>query len=410
MPNAERIFAGPYVIVKSNRVALGDGLLTLILLAALLLPLGVPSGDSPVKGALQLTFAVVVSTVLLAVLAAYARVPGLAGRLALWMLPYALVLGARGGYIQLGYLVAIVAVILVSACGQYGNGFWRITVLAIGILSCAYLALWLSEGGQLQFRAWTVNKNYLGTQLLFMSVVTACAIRFLRDPLERLLCVAVLTMLMLLLVVTSSRASLLAAGFFFLAYFMWPFLSRRRSRLTALFVTTLTLSILIVPTYVALWASPLGADLDNLSMSMTGQRFFSGRQFVWPVYMLVIMDAPLFGHGFVFDQIIHPALWEGLPEHYEKLSAHNLYLMIAIQTGMIGLLAFCIFVIGIWRLLTRNPRHAATRIAAPAFLAFLLHEVFEVTLVQNNLILAWPMWVLIGFALREAQPHRVQQS
>ena len=39
--------------------------------------------------------------------------------------------------------------------------------------------------------------------------------------------------------------------------------------------------------------------------------------------MLVIADAPLLGHGFAFDRIIDPSLWEGLPEHYAELSAQE---------------------------------------------------------------------------------------
>lgn len=389
-----------------RRSALGDDILALTLLLALVLPLGLAASDLPsVKVALLLAFAVIVSTVLLAVLAAQGRLPGLAGPLVLCMLPYALVMALRGGFFHVAYLAAIASVVLLSASARCGKGFWRITVLATGVLSGGYVALWISEGAQFQFSGWMTHKNFLGIQLFFMAVATVCAMQYLRDPFERLLCIAVLAVLALLLVVSSSRASLLAAGVFLAAFVIWPFLARRRRLLKTTFVLTLALSIMIVPLYILLWLSPLAAPLDEWSLSMTGQVFFSGRQYVWPVYMLVIADAPLLGHGFAFDRIIDPSLWEGLPEHYAELSAHNLYLMIAVQTGVAGLLAFCFFITGVWNLIARAPANPAFRIAGPALLAFLLHEIFEVSLVQNNLIAAWPMWMLVGFALSPHDDH-----
>jgi O-antigen ligase len=383
-------------------MALGDGILALMLLTALLLPAGMPAADSPVKGALQIGFALLVCAVLAALLGAQRRLPRLALALAACMLPYALVLAARGGYLYLGYLAAIAALILVSASARYGSGFWRVSVLASGLLACVYLALWLSEGSPMQFRGWMVNKNYLGSQLLFMAILAACAMKFLREPLERFLGFGVLLALALLLVVSSSRASLLAAGGFFLAYAIWPLLARRPAVLKGVFLVSLALSILVIPLYIALWLSPLAPYLDQWSLSLTGQLFFSGRQYVWPVYLLVVAEAPLFGHGFAFDRIIDPALWEGLPDYYTELSAHNLYLMVALQTGLAGLAAFCVFIVGIWNLLAREPARPAARIAGAAFLAFLLHEIFEVSLTQNNLIAAWPIWMLVGLALSEA--------
>ena len=383
--------------------ALGDGVLALTLFAALVLPAGMPSAESPVKAMLVVGFALFVCLLLAALLAAQRRLPVLALRLAACMAPYAVVLAARGGYSHLGYLAGIAALVLISANARYGDGFWRLTVLATGALACAYLALWLSEGTPFQFSAWMVNKNYLGSALFFMAVATACAMQFLREPLERLVCLALLLALALLLVASSSRASLLAAACFFPAYALWPALARRARVLQCAFLLALALSILVIPLYIALWMSPLAPHLDRWSLELTGQMFFSGRQYVWPVYLLVIAEAPLFGHGFAFGEIIDPALWEGLPEYYNELSAHNLYLMIALQTGLAGLAAFCVFIIGVWNLMARQPARPAARVAGAAFLAFLLHEIFEVSLIQNNLIAAWPLWMLVGLALSE--PH-----
>jgi O-antigen ligase len=273
-------------------------------------------------------------------------------------------------------------------------------VLVVGTFCAVYMMLWISEGAHPHFQAWMVNKNWLGTQLFFMFVVVVGAAQYLREPFERVLCIGLLFVLALLLFASSARASMLAAFVFLLGYLAWPLFALRPRLLKLIFILTLTLSIVIIPLYIALSMSPVAARLDQWSLATTGQTFFSGRQIVWSIYMLLIGQAPWIGHGFAFDEIVDTALLEGLPDNYAGLSAHNQYLMIALQTGIVGLLAFGFFVSSLWNQLVRGPNAAAFRLVGPAFLAFLLHEVFEVTLIQNNLIGAWPMWMLIGFALR----------
>jgi O-antigen ligase len=387
---------------------LGDDIAAVVLLSAFLLPLGLAASDAS-RIVLLFGFSLGVGLVLVALFTAQGRLPGLAGRIAICMLPYASVLATRGGYFHLGYMLAIALVILLGASARYAEGFWRLTMLVVALFSTIYLALWISEGMPLQFQAWMINKNWLGIQLFFMTVASVGAMRYLREPLERLFCLAVISALALLLFASSSRASTLAAAVFLVTYFIWPILVRRRWILKSVFIFTLILSAAIIPFYIALSISPFAARLDEWSVSTTGQTFFSGRQIVWSVYILLISSAPWLGHGFAFDKIIDTALLEGLPEHYAGLSAHNLYLMISVQTGVVGLLTFGLFVVGIWNLLARNPGNRAFRLAGPAFLAFLVHEIFEVTLVQNNLLGAWPMWLLIGFALRESQSECAEQ-
>ncbi len=382
---------------------LGDSIVAVTFVLALLLPLGVPSGDSPVKGALVLSFGILACLVYWIVLMDGGKMSILAGRLALMMLPYLATVVARNGFLHAGYLVAIWVSVALSAYAELGTHFWRIVVLVIGFVSVIFLAQWIYEGGNFQFGAWMVNKNYLGTLIFFLLVATTSSMKYLRSLFARVTCVAILLVLGLLLVVSSSRAALLATVVFFLVFGIWPLLVKHPKLLLASFVGTLALSILVVPSYIGLWLSPWADYLDDLSTLITGQMFFSGRQYVWPVYMLIIADAPWLGHGFAFDVLNDAAMMQGMPERLENLSAHNQYLMIAVQTGVIGLTSFCILVSGVWHLLMRYPERFSVRIAASAFLAFLLHEIFEVTLLQNNVVSAWPMWMFIGFALCQSR-------
>lgn len=320
--------------------------------------------------------------------------------------PFAVLNAARGGFVNAAYLVAICGTVAVCAHGKFGRNFWFLCVLLITSLEIFYLILWGVEGFGFQYRAVLPHKNFLGTQAFLFLVVCSVAICYAQSLIERAIIVFASVMAVSLIVISSSRASLVSAALFFLFLSLWRTLRRRALFYYGAFWAVLLGSIFLVPFYTWLSGSAYAFRLDQFSLDFTGQSFFSGRNFVWPAFLKLFAEAPMLGHGFNEALLSEKAMAEGLSEHYASLSAHNLYLMIGVQTGIVGLIAFALFVAAIWRSFRQGLRRE-TGIVAAAFLAFLVHEMFEVTLVQSNVMCAWVLWILIGATMRDRGAVRV---
>ena len=69
----------------------------------------------------------------------------------------------------------------------------------------------------------------------------------------------------------------------------------------------------------------------------------SGRTLIWPLVLIEIMKSPFIGHGFSMDENVFMLIsqWSNKPVY---LSAHNQILQTLYNSGLLGLLAFCVFV------------------------------------------------------------------
>ncbi len=95
------------------------------------------------------------------------------------------------------------------------------------------------------------------------------------------------------------------------------------------------------------------------------------------------------------------------------LSTHNGYLQIWLQLGVVGLILKIAFLVTL--LLALFKRHnRVSRMALAVLLGLIVHDVFEVALLQNNTTLTLLMWLIIGIGISTrggaTQPSQVASA
>jgi O-antigen ligase len=139
---------------------------------------------------------------------------------------------------------------------------------------------------------------------------------------------------------------------------------------------------------------PWGWELQELSLRMTGQNLFSGRHLFWDDLGAAISARPWFGYG-------AGATAEAITGY--SWSSHNLYLQTALQTGVVGLGLLVFFLWTIWAQFRPGYTDIGARVAASFFAGVLVHQVFEVSLTQNNIATGFLAWIIVSIGLSRSK-------
>lgn len=150
----------------------------------------------------------------------------------------------------------------------------------------------------------------------------------------------------------------------------------------------LTLSVAILALPFLLLAMVLTGVLADFaeSIPLLGEKSaFSGRDLIWATILAELAANGFQGFGL-------GALPGGLLEgHYEGLSAHNGFIQLAYQFGFIGL---SLFFLGCVSLFVWLSNHVRSSVGLAIFLGALIHEMFEVSLIQNHFGPGMVFWVV----------------
>ena len=84
------------------------------------------------------------------------------------------------------------------------------------------------------------------------------------------------------------------------------------------------------------------------------------------------------------------------------LSAHNLYIQIMIQNGLIGIFLFLSIIIAIWNILYYGKEDRIVKLCSSFLLGTLAINMFEVTFLQNNLSVMIMQWFFISVGVSRA--------
>jgi len=194
---------------------------------------------------------------------------------------------------------------------------------------------------------------------------------------------------------SGERASWLSLLAMFGTYWLWPRLSRARRLHRGYFVAILGMLVSFVFLYTSWTQDPTFQRYDQIIYAHTGKSLFSGRHNIWPLLLEVWGERPWLGLGAGFmPQKMLP---------YE-VSAHNLFLQITVQVGLVGLVSFLFLLLGIWRAFWQARHDPLARASGSYFVGLLTYCVFEVTLTQNNLSLALFQWLILGIGISRCRP------
>lgn len=192
----------------------------------------------------------------------------------------------------------------------------------------------------------------------------------------------------LVLIYFSSTRSIFVGLFFVgITYLFWNVIIRRKKIFMFYFFVLMLTVVGIIYIY------PKMIDWDNfynfndLVLNYTGKSIYTGRQLIWSKLIELIEQKIWFGYGAgtsVMDVL------------KIDLSTHNLYLQIMLQTGVLGIFTFILFLSSIWNSFWSGRNDIKVRLSASFYIGILVQQSFEVTLTQNNMPIALLQWLIIG--------------
>lgn len=264
-----------------------------------------------------------------------------------------------------------------------------------GSLMVVFVVWWLATGAERNFRAAMGHPNALGLFVLLLTFVPV--VFLLTSPRWRLTWVAAGTFFaagILTLYASSSRSSWLAAAVAVAVYLAWPLIARWRLLFHFSYLITVAGALVITWLYLIAPNHEWGWRLQELTVDLTGQNLFSGRQLFWGELVDAIALRPIFGHG---------AGATAEPFTSFTWSAHSLYLQVTLQVGLVGLGFLLLLLWVIWGRFWAGRHSVAVRLAGGYFLGMIIHQAFEVSLIQNNLGTGFLIWFIAGVALAAAR-------
>jgi O-antigen ligase len=197
--------------------------------------------------------------------------------------------------------------------------------------------------------------------------------------------------ILFLIVVSHTRSVLLCTAFGLLTFALWKIITKSKFLFRLYFLLYLVGIYFFTVIYPQLNYYLTNFDYYNaLVVQYTGKNLLSGRQRLWSVLLNVINYKPYFGYGS-----------GALPNNFlnTELSSHNLYIQTTLQVGIVGLVFLLIFLFFIWNKFWINRFDKKVVISACYLLGIIVHQVFEVTLTQNNFAIGALQWTIIGLGL-----------
>lgn len=283
-------------------------------------------------------------------------------------------------YVQLIFHILL---ILGSIRMYWNDVHVKIASYIFGLTTVVFFMDWMQSGFILiSYKGVYWNENYLAVFLFALFFFHILSIKYSRS-IERFIFLMILAMNSALIVVTSARSVLIGFAIIFIA---WTILKSSRKIFEKLIYVVFVGNFLFVGLYVGLKDTNIGSMLNGFSVTVFNKNLFSGRPEIWQGVIKAIIDKPFFGYGLgVKAQDVVET----------KLSAHNMYLQLLLEFGLVGFLSFLFVVITIWKLLMKRLDGFVGRLSACFMLGILVYNNFELTLFQNNYSIAIFQWVIM---------------
>ena len=147
--------------------------------------------------------------------------------------------------------------------------------------------------------------------------------------------------------------------------------------------------------YTAVSQSRFRPILENFSYQFTRARFFSGRDELWlAVYDKMANPVDyLFGLGFQTTNRITEEM---------DMSLHSLYVTIISEGGVLLVILLGLLLYEIWKILVKNGSYQSS-IMLSFLVVFLYKQSFDISLIENNLWVAFGVWTALALACADAK-------
>ncbi|PTJ10220.1 hypothetical protein BU021_03720 [Staphylococcus simulans] len=260
--------------------------------------------------------------------------------------------------------------------------FWVSTLFII-----FHFVIWLLQGLPSQFKSIYPSSNLVGP---YMFIALYFILLKLLGTKKKIFASVILFLGIMVLLASDTRSVLLSMFIGFLVFVFWKFISKNFMTGTVFFGTFMTFIFLVIFLYPSLPKWRYYSVVETWMRDHTGKSLMSGRAEIWSLLNNHLSLKPYFGYGpsTVASDLI------GM-----QASSHNLYMNIALQVGIIGLIIFILLLYFIFIMMITKNKTVISRLSSAFFIAILTHQIFEITLIQNQLSIGLFQWAIIGIGL-----------
>lgn len=258
------------------------------------------------------------------------------------------------------------------------------TFAKIFYMSIPFILLGIALKGRL------VNENTLAAIILYTSFFPILyKYGYQKDHLTvRLLPMVGLTAILLL--ASGSRSAFLAGSAGLVTFVMWKKInsSKLLSKIYLFLVYFAIYAVTVI--YPTIDQYQIYHKLNYWSLTLFQKPIFTGRNTIWKNLLGFISESPIWGHGA-----------SAAPEDFYQttLSSHNLYLQTALQVGVVGIVFLGIFFYLLWKYSAKSSFDPRIRVTASFLVIIMVHQIFEVTLTQNQFLVSLLQWTIIGIGM-----------
>lgn len=280
--------------------------------------------------------------------------------------------------------VACIGVYLYFSNSEWNNKvillIYRISIVFV----LFHFLVWIAKGFGREFSSIYPNSNILGP---FMFIAIYFILLRIFTTKKRLIPYIFLLIALVILLASDTRSVLLSIFIGAIIYFIWNTIVKNKGLSIFLFILIIVSFGSIVFVYPKLPNWSQYGKLEAWMLEHTGKSIMSGRADIWGRLNNLIDLRPIFGFGpnTVATDVIG-----------REASSHNLYINMALQIGYLGLLIFILILFTIFMSYVSKGSNRLVKLSAAAFIAILAHQLFEITLVQNQLSIGLLQWLVIA--------------
>lgn len=275
---------------------------------------------------------------------------------------------------------------------QYIEGKWWFISSIFSILLLTNFVMWLGSGLPVPFEGLYGNQNALGQASFVSFGVIGLSLLSSNERMSKALWVLMMIVACILSLSTGSRGSIVATVIILLVFVVSPVISFSYVNRNIIFISILFVPFIIL--YMLIIGNPSVVNVINEIFTdifgNTGSPL-SGRAIIWSTIIQAAGHNPVLGLG--ASMVPSDLLDTGL-------SSHNIYLQIYLQSGFVGVSCFILILWNVWSILAKNTKNdKKIRWSLSFLLAAIFYDIFEATLIQNNLPFGVVKWIIIGFGI-----------
>jgi O-antigen ligase len=263
--------------------------------------------------------------------------------------------------------------------------FAYISVAAIFLIMMHWLVLGHPSS---QFQSYIRNPNILGVFISCLLFFPLAALHMVKQWGKGILLIGI-AIAFVLIYVSSARAVILLLLTVFGAKLV---LMVSKKLFSLLFFAVILFNFVFFMVYSLLAKTKYFTTLNNLSIETFGKSFFSGREDIWEPALRFGLHEPFFGY------------WIGIaPKDYLEgtnlVHAHNQYLQLFLESGIVGIACFVLFLFGIWKVYQRGIDSKLVQWSACFFLGILIYQNVEISLFFNMQPIGIFQWLIIAVGI-----------